>query len=305
MDRLQAMSIFITVVEEGSLSAAARRLRLPLTTVSRKISDLELHLNTRLLTRTNRRMTLTDSGEAYAVAAREVLARVEEAERAAAGEYRAPKGELTMTAPIVFGRRHVLPIAVDFLKAFPEISLRLALGDRVTNLIEDHIDLALRIGHLPDSGLTAIRLGTIRRTIYASPAYLETRGMPLHPSDITRHDCVTFEGLLSARSWTFPDGRREVAIPIRSRLSVNTAEAAVDAAAAGLGITRVLSYQAADAVKAGLLLPLLETFEHAPLPVHLVYFPQGLVAQKLRAFLDFATPRLRLLLKDAGSPPDA
>lgn len=297
MDRLQAMSVFIAVVEEGSLSAAARHLRLPLTTVSRKVADLEAHLNTRLLTRTNRRMTLTDAGQAYAAAAREVLTRVEEAERAAAGEYSAPKGELTMTAPIVFGRRHVLPIAVDFLKAFPEINLRLALGDRVTNLVEDHIDVALRIGNLPDSGLTAIRLGTIRRTIYASPSYLESRGTPQRPEDLAGHDCVTFEGLLSARTWTFLDGRKEQPVQVHSRLAVNTAEAAIDAAAAGLGITRVLSYQAADAVRVGALLPLLDPFEHPPLPVHLVYLPQGPVAQKLRAFLDFATPRLRMLLK--------
>jgi DNA-binding transcriptional LysR family regulator len=297
MDRLDAMTVLLAVVEQGSLSAAARHLRSPLATVSRKVSDLEAHLSARLLTRTNRRISLTAAGRAYVEAAREILARVEEAERAASGEYSVPKGELTMTAPIVFGRLHVLSVVVDFLKAYPEIDLRLMLGDRLVNLVDDHIDVALRIGNLSDSNLVAIRLGAIRRTVYASPAYLARHAPPAHPRDLAAHDCITFEGITSARSWTFLDGKREIAAPVRSRLSVNTAEAAVDAAAAGLGITRVLSYQAARAVGEGLLVPLLEAFEQPASPVHLVYLPQGLTPLKLRAFLDFAAPRLRAALR--------
>ncbi|MBX4891863.1 LysR family transcriptional regulator [Rhizobium bangladeshense] len=297
MDRLEAMTVLLTVVEQGSLSAASRHLRSPLATVSRKVSELEAHLGARLLQRTNRKIALTEAGRSYVEAAREILDRVEEAERTAAGEYSAPKGDLTMTAPIVFGRLHVLPVVVDFLKAYPEINLRLMMGDRLANLVEDHIDLALRIGNLADSNLIATRLGAIRRTVYASPAYVARHAEIRHPSDLSAHDCITFEGMASTRSWTFVEGKRELVVAIRSRLAVNTAEAAVDAAVAGLGITRVLSYQAAQAEAAGLLVPLLADFEPQPAPVHLVYPSQGLVPLKLRALIDFTTPRLRATLR--------
>lgn len=277
MDRLDAMTVLLAVVEQGSLSAASRHLRSPLATVSRKVSELETHLNAQLLQRSNRKITLTEAGRTYVEAAREILDRVEEAERTAAGEYSAPRGELTMTAPIVFGRLHVLPVVVDFLKVYPDINLRLMLGDRLSNLVEDHIDVALRIGNLPDSNLIATRLGAIRRTVYASPDYLTRHAHPRHPGDLAGHDCVTFEGMASMLSWTFTEGKHDLAVPIRSRLAVNTAEAAVDAAVAGLGITRVLSYQAARAEMAGLLVPLLQDFELPPAPVHLVYPAQGLV----------------------------
>ncbi|ANM09783.1 MULTISPECIES: LysR family transcriptional regulator [unclassified Rhizobium] len=296
MDRLDAMTVLLAVVEQGSLSAASRHLRTPLATVSRKISELEAHLNARLLQRSNRKVTLTEAGRSYVEAAREILDRVEEAERAAAGEYSAPKGALTMTAPIVFGRLHVLPVVVDFLKAYPDINLRLMLGDRLSNLVEDHIDVALRIGNLPDSNLIAVRLGAIRRTAYASPDYLRRHVTPPHPADLSTHDCITFESMASTLNWTFTEGKRDLTVPIRSRLAVNTAEAAVDAAVAGLGITRVLSYQAARAETAGLLTPLLVDFEPPPAPVHLVYPAQGMVPLKLRALIDFATPRLRATL---------
>ncbi|MBX4869513.1 LysR family transcriptional regulator [Rhizobium lentis] len=297
MDRLEAMTVLLTVVEQGSLSAASRHLRSPLATVSRKVSELEAHLGARLLQRTNRKIALTEAGRSYVEAAREILNRVEEAERTAAGEYSAPKGELTMTAPIVFGRLHVLPVVVDFLKAYPEINLRLMLGDRLANLVEDHIDLALRIGNLADSNLIATRLGAIRRTVYASPDYVARHAAIRDPSNLSAHDCITFEGMASTRSWTFVEGKRELVVAIRSRLAVNTAEAAVDAAVAGLGITRVLSYQAAQAEAAGLLVPLLADFEPQPAPVHLVYPSQGLVPLKLRALIDFTTPRLRATLR--------
>ncbi|MBX5042806.1 LysR family transcriptional regulator [Rhizobium lentis] len=297
MDRLDAMTVLLAVVEQGSLSAAARHLRSPLATVSRKVSELEAHLGARLLQRSNRKVALTEAGRSYVEAAREILDRVDEAERAAAGEYSAPKGELTMTAPIVFGRLHVLPVVVDFLKAYPDINLRLMLGDRLANLVEDHIDVALRIGNLADSNLIATRLGAIRRTVYASPGYLARNPVPVQPAELSAHDCITFEGMATTQSWTFTEGKRDLAVPVRSRLAVNTAEAAVDAAVAGLGITRVLSYQAARAAAAGLLVPLLADFEPPPAPVHLVYPSQGLVPIKLRALIDFATPRLRAALK--------
>lgn len=297
MDRLDAMGVLLAVIENGSLSAASRHLKVPLATISRKVSELEAHLGAQLITRTNRWIQLTEAGRVYVEAAKEILARVEEAERVAAGEYSTIKGDLTVSAPIVFGRLHVLPVVVDFLKAHPEVDMRLALGDRFANLVDDHIDVALRIGNLPDSNLVATKIGTVRRVVYASPDYVARHGVLRHPSELADHDCITFENVTAAHVWRFLDGGRELAAPIRSRLIVNTAESAVDAAISGLGLTRVLSYQVARQVADGLLVPLLEDFEHPALPVQLVYLPQGLVPMKLRAFVDFAAPRLRAVLR--------
>lgn len=297
MDRLDAMGVLLSVVEHSSLSAASRALHSPLPTVSRKISELESLLGVRLFTRTSRRMLLTEAGESYVVAAREILGRVEEAERRATGEYVAPKGDLTMTAPVVFGRLHVLPVVTDFLKAFPDININLIMSDRPISLADEHIDVALRISRLSDSSLMAIRLGSTRTTVYANPDYLKRHSHPSHPDELKQHDCIAFEGVLSTRFWTFHDGAKDIAVPIRTRLSVNTAEAAVDATASGLGMTRVMAYQAKRAVDAGLLVPLLEDFEREASPIHLVHLSDGLMPLKLRTFLDFATPRLRALLK--------
>jgi len=296
MDRLDAMTVLLSVVETGSLSAASRALHSPLPTVSRKISELEAHLGVRLITRTSRKILLTEAGESYVAAAREILGRVEEAERRASGEYLAPRGDLTITAPIVFGRLHVLPVVTDFLKAFPDINIRLTMSDRTVSLADEQIDVALRIGHLTESNLIVTRVGSIRTTVYANPDYLRRNPRPVHPRDLAGHGCIAFEGVLSDRFWTFRDGTKDSSIAIRSRLSVNTAEAAVDAAAAGLGVTRVMSYQAKRAVEAGLLVPLLEEFEQEASPVHLVHLSQGLMPLKLRTFLDFAAPRLRTVL---------
>jgi DNA-binding transcriptional LysR family regulator len=301
MDRLEAMSIVLAVVEAGSLSAAARRRGSPLATISRKVSDLETHLGTRLLNRSSRRITLTDAGRSYVAACKRILEEVEEAERSASGEYSAPKGDLTITAPIVFGRLHVLPIVIEFLTAYREIDVRIMLADGIANLLEDQIDLAIRIGELPDSSLVATRVGLIRRVVCGSPAYFAARGMPRSPDELASHDCIAFEGLTSPRTWTFRKGKSDLSVTIHSRLIVNTAEAAIDAAVAGVGVTRVLSYQIADAVRAGTLAVALQEFEPTPWPVSLIYAGQGLLPLKLRAFLDFAAPRLKArLLQDAA-----
>src|SRR5262245_4915226 len=293
MDRLESMSVLVAAVEAGSLSGAARQLGTPLATVSRKVSELEAHLKTRLLMRSSRRLTPTDAGRAYVAACKRILEDISDAERAASGEYRAPKGELVITAPIVFGRLHVLPVAVDFLRAYPAVDVRLFLADHVVNLLEDRVDLALRIGDLPDSSLIASRVGMIRRVVCGSPAYFAERGMPKIPNDLKAHDCITFQGQSSPETWMFSSGRTEISVPIHSRLVVNTAEAAIDAAIAGIGIARVLSYQVATALSAGSLALSLEDFEPAPFPVSLVHLGQGLLPAKLRAFLDFALPRLK------------
>jgi len=295
MDRLEAMRVLVAVVEAGSLSAAAHKLGAPLPTVSRKLSELETHLGTRLLTRTTRKLTLTAAGSAYVGAAKRILEEVGEAERAAAGEYFTPRGELVITAPVVFGRLHVVPVITDFLAQFPEIDVRLVLSDRNIHLIDDQIDMAVRIGALPDSSLLATRVGAVRRIVCASPAFLAAHGAPAKPADLSALACVTFEFQSAAAAWNFPSpkGRGELSVPIRSRLAVNNAEAAIDAAVAGVGVTRVLSYQAFDALAAGRLQIVLRNFEPEPLPVHLLHAGGGLLPLKMRSFLDFAAPRLR------------
>ena len=295
MDRLDAMSILVAAVEAGSLSAASRRLGTPLPTVSRKVSELETHLGTRLLIRSTRKLTLTDAGAAYVAACKRILEQVGEAERAASGEYSAPKGDLVITAPIVFGRLHVLPVVDEFLAAFSEINVRLVLSDRNVHLIDDHVDLAVRIGALPDSSMVATRVGSVRRVVCASPDYLAAHGTPKTPEDLSALSCVTFDGLMSSTAWSFgsvcPGAQR--AVPVRSRLSVNTAEAAIDAAIAGVGVTRVLSYQAAQAVQQGVLQIVLADYESEPLPINLVHVGQGLLPLKTRVLLDFLAPRIR------------
>ncbi|MER9582492.1 LysR family transcriptional regulator [Mesorhizobium sp. M0276] len=293
MDRLEAMSLFVAAVEAGSLSAASRRFGIPLATVSRKVSDLERHLNTRLLNRSTRRLTPTDAGQAYLAACRRILDDIGEAERTAAGEYSAPTGELAITAPVVFGRLHVLPVVNGFLAAYPDVDIRLTLADRIIQLVDDHFDLAVRIGRLPDSSLVAMSVGAIRRVVCASPAYLAEHGTPTAPEDLETLDCITFEGLASAATWTFTKGKTEIPVQVRSRLQVNSAEAAIDAAIAGVGLTKVLSYQIEAALRSGTLRVLLEEFEPAPWPVNLVHAGHGLLPVKLRAFLDFAAPRLK------------
>jgi len=291
------MSVLVAAVEAGSLSAASRKLGTPLPTISRKVAELEAHLGTQLLIRSTRRLRLTDAGASYVEACRRILEEVSEAERAASGEYTAPRGDLLVTAPIVFGRLHVLPVVTAFLAQFPEINVRLLLSDRNVHLIDDQIDVAVRIGALPDSSLVAARVGTLRRVVCASPDFLAAHGEPKTPAALSDLPCITFDALSSAESWSFaiPGATATQTVPVRSRLSVNTAEAAIDAAVAGVGVTRVLSYQAADAVAAGRLRIVLVPFEFAPIPVSLLHAP-GLLPLKLRAFLDAATPGLRSAL---------
>lgn len=300
MNRLESMRVLLAVVDAGSLSAAGRELGMPLATVSRKVSDLEADLNTQLLIRSTRQLTMTDAGRGYVAACRRILEEVTEAERAAAGEYSAPRGELVVTAPVVFGRLELLPVLVDFLQAYPDVNVRLALGDRIVNLLEDQVDLALRIGNLPDSGLVATQLGSLRRVVCASPAYLSRKGTPERVNDLAAHDCVSFEPFATGDSWRFQVERSEIVVPIRPRLAVSTAEAAIDAAVAGLGVTRVLSYQAAAELRAGKLALILENFEPSPLPVSLLYASRGRLPLKLRALMDFATPRLRIRLQNVA-----
>jgi DNA-binding transcriptional LysR family regulator len=296
LDRFEAISVYIAVHEEGGFSAAARRLRVPLATVSRKVSELESALGVRLFSRTTRKVVPTESGQGFYRSCRRILADLQDAERAAAGEYLEPRGELLITAPIVFGRLHMVPVISEFLAAFHEIEVKLHLADRVLDLLDEHIDVALRIGALGDSSMMATRLGEVRRVVCASPRYLAEHGKPNHPAALTGHNCVAFANFDSPSGWAFRESGDAVTYAARARLTVTTAEAAIDAAMAGAGLTRVLSYQVASAVAAGNLTIVLEDFEPIPLPVNLVHASGRAIAQKLRAFLDFAAPRLRARL---------
>jgi DNA-binding transcriptional LysR family regulator len=289
------MSILRLAVEKGSFTAASKSLRMPLATLSRKVGALETHLGVQLLLRSTRKLTLTEAGAAYLAAARRILEEVDEAERCAAGEYDAPKGELVITAPVLFGRLHILPVVVDFLAAYPEIVVRLVLSDRNLHLVDDHVDLAVRIGALPDSSLVATRIGSVRTVVCASPGWLCAHGALTRPEGLAALPCVTFESLPESAVWSFNRAHGGVGATVRvlPRLSVTTAEAAVWAATRGLGATRVFCYQSAEAVLGGALKIILKDFEPAPAPVQLVQAARAVMPLKMRTFLDFATPRLR------------
>jgi DNA-binding transcriptional LysR family regulator len=299
MDRVEAMSIVLHAVEAGSLSKASRNLGLPLATVSRKISELEAHLNTTLFTRSAKGLMPTPAGHSFITAARAILELVNEAERTASGEYTAPKGDLAVSAPTMFGRLHVLPVLKDFLNAYPEVDIGLVLTDRIAHFVDDQVDVALRIGHLPDSALTAIRLGSVRRVVCASPAYFAQHGAPVTPDDLQYRPAITFENVSAPGVWHFYSGGIQFDTALRSRLSVNTTDAAIDAAIAGMGLARANSYQIVDHVRRGALVLTLEAFEPPSRPVSLIYNSHARLPLKLRAFIDFVTPRLRARLKDA------
>ncbi len=287
------MTILLAAIDTGSLSAASRKLHIPLATVSRRVSELEEHLNIRLLVRGNRKLTLTEAGRGYVASCRRILEEIAEVERTASGEYHAPQGELIISMPPVMGRIHVLPVIVEFLRAFPQIRMRVQLTDRFVNLLEERVDLAIRIGDQPSSSLIATRIGLIREVVCASPAYLKKRGEPKKPEDLLSHDCVAYEGYAIGSNWEFRSKGVSKNIQVPARLVVNSVEAAVVAARDGAGIARLASYQVDEPVKLHALVMLLEAFEPLPTPVSLMYAGQGQIPLKLRAFLDFAIPQLR------------
>jgi DNA-binding transcriptional LysR family regulator len=293
------MSILIAAVESGSLSKASRKLRVPLATVSRKVAELEAYLSADLLIRSAKGLELTPAGRSYVTSAKAILEQLIEAERAAAGEYTEPKGALVVTAPIMFGRLHALPVVTHFLSAYPDVMVQLVLTDQVAHFLDDQVDVALRIGPLPDSSLIATRLGEVRRVVCATPDYLAANGVPETPGDLARYNVISFEGVISPSVWTFQSNGSELTVSFRSRLSVNTIDAAIDAGLAGVGLIRAMSYQVVDFVRSGRMTVVLAPFEPAPRPVHLVYDKQNRLPLKLRAFVDFVVPRLRERLAHA------
>jgi DNA-binding transcriptional LysR family regulator len=286
MDRIDAMQAFVTVADLKGFAPAARKLKVSPSAVTRLIAALEDRLGARLLQRTTRQVALTDAGARYLERARRILADVEEAERAAEGERTRPSGRLVVSAPVGFGRLHVSPVMSAYLKRYPDVSGELRLEDRMVNLVEDGIDLAVRIGELADSTLVARQVGAMRRVVVASPAYLKARGEPARPAEIAAHDIIQFGAAAGLSDWRFVEQAGELRISVAPRLLTNSADAAIQYAEADGGLTRVMAYQAADAVKRGRLKIVLRPFELPPLPVQIVYPTSRLLSAKVRTFVD-------------------
>jgi DNA-binding transcriptional LysR family regulator len=286
MDRLDAMQAFVAVADLQGFAPAARKLGLSPPAVTRLIAALEERLGVRLLQRTTRSVALTDAGARYLERVRRILADVEEAEGAAEGERTTPRGRLVISAPVGFGRLHVSTAVSAYLQRYPEVSCDLRLSDRMINLVEEGVDAAVRIGHLPDSTLVARHVGEMRRIVVGSKAYLKARGAPKTPTDLVSHDTIQFGAAAVPAEWRFVDDGREIRIATAPRFSTNSADAAIQYAERGGGLTRVLAYQAADAIRRGALKIVLQEFEQPPLPIHIVYPTSRLLSTKVRAFID-------------------
>jgi DNA-binding transcriptional LysR family regulator len=296
MDRLQGMEIFVAVAETGGFARAAARLHLSPPVLTRAVAALEQRLGVRLLNRTTRSVQPTEAGLRFLERARALLQQIDEAEKDAAGEMAAPAGQLAVTASVSFGRHAVVPVVTEYLRANPRVSVSLLMLDRQVNLVEEGIDVAVRIGALPDSGLVARAVGRVRRLLVASPGYLDRRGAPALPAELRVHDVIGFTGLMPNRDWRHVQDGRSATIRLAPRLELNDAAAAIAAAEAGEGITPTLCYMVAGAIRAGRLVPVLAPFTPEAVPVQLVTPQARLVAPKVRAFLDLAAPRLRARL---------
>jgi DNA-binding transcriptional LysR family regulator len=301
MDRFESMSAFVAVARAGGFSAAARAIGIPLPTISRRVADLEGELGVRLLHRSTRQVALTETGQTFFATCQRLLEDLKDAEEAVTGEYRSPTGELTITAPMGFGRLHLQPVALEFLAAYPDINLRLMLVDRVVDLVEDHVDVALRIADLADSILIARPLGHVRMVVTASPAYLKRYGVPAHPNELKDHDCIVWSSIGPLNTWWFRDQGRDQSFPVGTRLSTTSADSAIGAACADVGLTQTTCYQAEQGVREARLKIVLADYECAVTPVSLVYASNRLVPLKLRAFIDFAAPRLTERLRNIAT----
>jgi len=289
MDRIDAMQAFVAVADLQGFAPAARKLGLSPSAVTRLIAALEERLGARLLQRTTRSVTLTDVGARYLERAKRILADVDEAEGSAQAERTRPSGRLVVSAPLGFGRLHVSSVMTAYLTRYPEVSGELRLADRMINLVEDGVDVAIRIGHLADSTLVARHLGEMRRIVVASGKYLKQRGEPATPEAIASHQTIQFGATSAQPEWRFVRGGRDVAVACTPRFITNSSDAALQYAEQGGGLTRVLFYQAATALKAGRLRIVLEQFEETPLPIHIVYPTSRLLSAKVRTFIDLVT----------------
>lgn len=293
MDRLQAMTTFVAVVDCGGFASAARQLNLSPPVVTRAVAELEERLQLRLLTRTTRMVRVTEAGARYAEDCRRILADIEEAEAAAAGTHGAPRGTLNLTAPVLFGQMYVTPVLASYLQRYPEVDAQCLFLDRVVNLMEEGVDVAVRIAELPDSSMQAVRVGRVRRVLVAAPSYLQAHEAPRRPEDLTRHVTISAAGLTAQPEWRFSIDGRAATQRVTPRMRTTTNDSAISAALGGLGIARLLSYQAAPHIASGALVPLLEAFEGAPVPIHVVHQEGRRATQKVRNFVDMAVESLR------------
>jgi len=293
MDRFQEMQIFIAVAQEQGFSAAARRLGLSAASITRAVAALEQRIGTLLLTRTTRSVHLSEAGQRYLEDCRRILAEVQEAEDSAAGSHIHPRGQLTITAPVLFGELFVTPLIVEYLTQFPEVCINALLVDRIVSIVEEGVDIAVRIGELPDSNQHAIRVGEVRRVICASPQFLTRHGRPEHPQALAQSPIIATSASGQLRSWPFLEKGEPLNVRVEPRLLVTANQAAITAATLGLGFTRVLSYQVAGKVAAGELEILLADFELPPLPIHVVYQGGRKAPARVRSFVDFVVQALR------------
>ncbi len=293
MDRLQTMSVFVAVAEEAGFAPAARRLNLSPPSVTRAVSELERRLGAQLLHRTTRSVTLTDAGRRYLADCRRLLVEIEEADRHAAGIHATPRGTVTVTASVLFGRMVLAPALLDLLDRYPGISITSLFVDRVVHMVEEAIDVAVRIAELPDSTLAAVRVGSVRRVLCAAPGYLDVHGRPGTPSELAGHDIIDFVNMTPGGEWAFQGNGKVQRFRPRSRLQVNSADPAIAAALGGRGITRVLSYMISKELAAGSLELVLDRFAPPAVPVHVVHKEPGQTSARVRAVVDHLVDRLR------------
>lgn len=292
MDRWQAMKVFVKVAETKGFAEAARQLHMSPPAVTRAVAALEETIGARLLVRTTRSVTLTDAGARFFEDCSRILADLAEAEASAAGSFATPSGALTITASVMFGHQYILPIIMDYLAEYPRVSIHTLFVDRMVNIVDEGVDLAVRIGNLPNSGFSALRVGSVRRVVCGSPGYFEKSGVPTTPADLASHSVISATSAWASTEWRFGQDQKTV-VQVYPRLYCNTNDAALQAAINGFGLTRVLSYQAAPSLASGALRTVLSDYEEHPLPVHIVH-PEGRHAPaKVRTFIDFAAERLR------------
>lgn len=300
LDRLHLINVFVAVVDASGFAGAARKLGISPPAVTRAISELEAHLGARLLTRTTRVVRVTEAGARYVEDCRRILAELAEADESVSGLHGAPRGRLTVTAPVLFGALHVTPVVTEYLQRYPEVSASCWFLDRVVNLTDEGVDVAVRIGDLPDSSLQAIRVGSVRRVICAAPSYLAQHGEPQEPEDLLAHTLISANAVTPAPEWRFKAEGDVRTIKVAPRMLTTTNDSAIAAAVAGFGLTRLMSYQVDAYAHNGLLQRVLEAFEPAPLPVHLVHREGRHASHKARAFIDLAIERLRERLAPLG-----
>ena len=293
MDKLREMEVLVAIIDRGNFTAASEKLGMSPAAVSRTVSTLEARLGTQLLARTTRSVRATDAGMAYVEACRKVLDTISDAESTIAADAANPVGTLTVSAPVLFGQRFVAPLVNAYALRYPEVSVNAIYLDRTTRLLEEGVDVAIRIGHLGDSATYAVRLGQVRRQTFASPAYLAEHGEPAHPGELIDHHCVSFTGVSQPLEWAFYENGAKLPVRIQPRMIVNLAPAAISAATSGVGITQLLSYQAAPEVASGDLVPILRAYEPESMPVNLLHIERRGKSGKIRSFVEFVTGTLR------------